>query len=728
MTSRRSYQTGLSVLDSGRLAAHFASLAPQSEPEQVVSLDHYVRLLRRHLWKISLAVTLCTVLTYYLCTRITPVYESTATIVIDKKAPSSIVGDEPAPNGDSDIDQIVNTEIRTIQSDAVLRPVAEEYQLLDGKNNADNNRSLLDKDAPIVLKGLTVARIPNSLIITISYRSTDPRQAALIANSIARSYITRGMEMRANSAMGMSAFMEKQIAELKRNMDVSEQALAGYVRELGLIDPDEKTSILAARLLQLNTQYTDAENDRIRKETDYRALQSGSAAALEISPQGAELTVLERQMRAAEERFAEAKTIYGPNYAEYKRAANDLAEVTRQYEQTKSQIAGRVEADYNEALHRESMLRGSLAGAKDELDKQNEDSFQYQQLKREADANTSLYSELFRKIKEAGINAGFQVSSIRLTDEARPQSHPVFPRKGLFTFLSFFLSTLGSLIVIILMDMFNHSLRDPEHAHRLTGVEVVGTLPRVRRFDGYGPTLPNLIEERAVMEGKRRLSLEFYKESICTLLASVLFARITSGIRSILITSAGPGEGKSSCAAHMAIAHAERGKKTLLIDADLRRPYQHTFFNLSNDVGLADVIARGATLSEIRQSISGLDTLDVIVTGDSSETIYHRVGSTVARLLTMARGEYELIIIDAPPMLFLAEPIQIASLADGVLVVSNAEQTHHRSVARVLTILRRVHAKVIGIVLNEVRLDMSASYQPYRDYERYKRRLLPKAG
>jgi capsular exopolysaccharide synthesis family protein len=199
-------------------------------------------------------------------------------------------------------------------------------------------------------------------------------------------------------------------------------------------------------------------------------------------------------------------------------------------------------------------------------------------------------------------------------------------------------------------------------------------------------------------------------------------------MRSILITSAGPGEGKSSCAAHMAIAHAERGKKTLLIDADLRRPSQHTFFNLSNDLGLADAMASGCSLKEIRQSINGFDTLDVIVAGKSSDRSYLRVGSTVAQLLTMARGEYDLILIDAPPMLFLAEPIQIACLADGVLVVSNAEQTRYRSVARVLTILRRVHANIIGIVLNEIRLDMSSSYQPYRDYEKLRRRILPKAG
>ena len=626
MAFPRGDQSKLSILDSGRLAAHFAAPPAQSEPEQALSLDHYARLLRRHIWKIAVTVIVCTCLTYYVCSRITPVYESTATIVIDKKVPSSIVGDEPAANGDSNIDQIVNTEIRTIQSDAVLRPVAEEYHLLNIKGDTDTSSSSLQKDAPISLKGLTVARIPNSLMVTISYRSTDPRQAALVANSIARSDITRGMEMRANSAMGMSAFMEKQIAELKQNMDVSEQALAGYERELGLIDPGEKTSILAARLLQLNTQYTDAENDRIRKETDYKALESGSAAALEVSPQGTALTAIEQQMHSAEERLAVAKTVYGPNYAEYKRAANDLAEITRQYEQMKAQIASRVEVDYNEALHRESMLRGSLAGAKDELDKQNDNSFQYQQLKREADANTTLYSELFRKIKEAGINAGFQVSSITLTDEARPQTHPAFPRTGLFTFLSFFLSLLGSLIVIILMDMFDQSLRDPEHAHRLTGIEVVGTLPRVRRITSISPSLPSLTETDAAEERGHRLSLEFYKESICTLLASVLFARITSGMRSILITSAGPGEGKSSCAAHMAIAHAERGKKTLLIDADLRRPYQHTFFNLSNDVGLADAMTRGSSLKDIRQSVSCIETLDVIVAGTSSDKSFLRVG------------------------------------------------------------------------------------------------------
>jgi polysaccharide biosynthesis transport protein len=705
-------RNALTLVDSEKLLAYLSVLSPKVEPEQILSLDHYFWLLKRHWWKIAIAVVLCTALTTVYCFSVTPIYEATASIAIDHQSPSTAIGPDSPPADAGNLDDLLNTEVRIIQSDPVLRPVADQYHLLPPKKGhaAGHAREL---DGPVELPELSVARIPNSLIINIGYRASDPNKAAEVANAIANSYITRGMEMRARASMGSTAFMEKQIDELKKNMDDSAKALAGYERDLGLINPDEQISILTARLLQLNAQYTDAQNDRVRKETDYRALSSGDSAALEVSPEAGPLAKLDEQLQAAQEKMVLVKTIYGPNYAEYKRAANDLAEVGRQYQQMRAEVAKRSKVSYEEAKRREELLQQSLAEAKGESDELNASQLKNQQLKQEAEANKALYNELFRKIKEAGINAGFQSGSIRIADEARPQPRPILPKKAVFIFLGFLLSSLVSIAFVLLGDMLNKTLRDPDQARRTLGVEVIGTLPNVRRLALNSRLIPGNKPARQRI-GRRRWSAtpEFYEECVHTLLSSILLDRSSRNLRSILITSAEPGEGRSTCAAHMAAASASRGKRTLLIDADLRSPHLHHLLNIDAEGGLANAIVDGSRLREIRQSLRNAN-LDVVVAGPSSEHLSARVALKVSEILVEAAPEYDLVIVDAPPMLFLSEPIQLACITDGVLVIGHAGRTDQRSIGTVFATLRRVRANIIGLVINRADPTLSSSYRHY---------------
>ncbi len=707
-----------------------------------MAFSHYFWLLRRNWRWIALFVTLVTASVAVYCYKVQPIYEGVSRITIDQKTPSMAIGQEPTVGGD--VDQSMLTEVQIIQSDAVLRPVVEQFHLNQPVKTAKSNASGSSdsaaglSDAPVVLPNLSVSRLPNSLLIDIRYRSTDRKQAADVANAIAMSYIAHGMEMRARSSMGLSNFMEKQIAELKGNMNRSSLALAGYERQLGVIDPEQKTSILSARLIQLNSQYTEAENDRIRKETEFRELQSNapadsgatlSGAALEVSPQAAALGRQQELLHAAQEKLAVAKTVYGPNYSEYKRAANDVAELTTQYEQMRSDISKRIEVEYREAVNRANMLHTSLQQAKDESDQLNANSSKYQELKRETEADTKLYDELFHKIKEAGINASFEGTSIRIADEARPGAFPVFPKKSLFISLAFLLSFMASVLAVVLIDIFDKTLRDPDQALRLTGMKVVGLLPYVRRFSNvYKPsTLADEAADMAQIAVSKRdwiATESFFRESISTLLSTVLFNRSGSRPRSLLVTSASQGDGKSSCAAHLALAHAGQGRRTLLIDADLRSSFQHDFFNLKNDSGMHDAICKSSKLSDIRQTIEGAPSLDVVVAGPWNRHNVSRVGMQVAELLRQAPAEgYDLVIVDAPPLIGLAEPVEISCLTDGVLVIGDAGRTSQQEIMGVLTTLDRVHAKVIGLVLNRFRMSMSQSYKRYGSYSAYARRL-----
>jgi succinoglycan biosynthesis transport protein ExoP len=251
-------------------------------PEQsAVPLAHYLWILRRHRWKILAFVFACVTATLIVSARLTPIYESTVTVDIDRQMPSAIIGQDAARAPLNDADQFLATQVKLIQSDSVLRPVAQQYRLLDLEKDASDvtpeKPSEAEEDAPILLKKLKVTRPPNTYLLLISYRSPQPRLAADVANAVAHSYVEHTYNIRFQSSASLADFMEKQLEELKAKMERSSAALAQFERELNVINPEEKTSILSARLLQLNTEYTNAQTDRVRKESAWKSVQSGIA-------------------------------------------------------------------------------------------------------------------------------------------------------------------------------------------------------------------------------------------------------------------------------------------------------------------------------------------------------------------------------------------------------------------------------------------------------------------
>ena len=389
---------------------------PDPEPEEPsVPLSHYLWILKRHRWKILSFVAACVLATFVVSERVTPIFESTAAIDVDRRMPAGILGQDANQYPSSDADQFLATQVKLIQSDSVLRPVVDKFHL-----KADRATGKLPspraRNAPVALSQLKVTRPPNTYLLLIAYRSPDPDLAADVANAVAGSYILHTYNIRFRSSAGLATFMEKQLEELKAKMETSAEALARFERELNVVNPEEKTNILSSRLLQLNTDYTNAQTDRVRKEAAYTSVRNGELEATQVSTQGESLKRLTDKLEDADQAFTEIKAHYGAKHPEYHKAAALVAQVQQQLAATRTSIVRRVEIEYREAQNREAMLQKAVAQTKSEWDALNLRSFEYQSLKNEADSDKKLYEELTTKIKEAGINAGFQSSSIRLAD------------------------------------------------------------------------------------------------------------------------------------------------------------------------------------------------------------------------------------------------------------------------------------------------------------------------
>jgi len=190
-------------------------------------------------------------------------------------------------------------------------------------------------------------------------------------------------------------------------------------------------------------------------------------------------------------------------------------------------------------------------------------------------------------------------------------------------------------------------------------------------------------------------------------------------MRSLLVTSASPSEGKSTTAAHLALTHAEQGRRTLLIDGDLRRPSVHRRFNIPANRGLSNVLTAECAWRELLVSPELVPDLHILPAGPPSRRASDLIGRGLEEVLTEATQEYDLVVLDAPPLLGFAEPLQMATIVDGVVVVTRAGQTSRKAVGSVLTTLRRLRANVLGVVLNEVHKEMSDSYYYYGHYSKY---------
>ena len=704
----------------------------EPEPdESTIPFSHYLWVLKRHRWKILAFVVASVVATYIVTKRLTPVYEATATVDIDRQTPTAALGTDSLRMPLFDQDQYISTQMRLAESDSVVRPVVQKLRLKEVekqyaeelKKEAKGNPTAADSDeAPKRLERLKVSRPRDTFLLLISYRSADPKLAADVANGIANSYLEHTFRIRFESSAGLSRYMEKQLEELRAKMERSSGTLAQFQKEFSVINPEQKTSILSNQLLQLNTEYTNAQADRVKKEAAYNSMRSGSMDAALVSSQGEALKKLTEQYNEAQGRFEEVKLHFAVNHPEYKKAATQVAELRRQLDETKSSIAQRVEIEYRQAAQREEMLKKTVAQVKGEFDRNNSHSFDYDALKREADADQKLYEELVRKVKEAGINASFQSSSVRIADLARPPLKPVFPSTPINVGLALLCSLILSVAAAIISDAMDQTIRDPEQAARTLQTEVVGTLPAMKSWKGrLNPVISGGSNTELIPSEPSYKGAHGYEEAIRTLRNSILLTDFDRRLKSVLVTSATPSEGKSTIAAHLAAAHAQQKHKTLLIDGDLRRPSVHKFFDLGDKRGISTVLTAGMPWKEAIIRPPGFEDLDVLQAGSPSRRAADLIGKALPQILEEASLEYDLVVLDAPPLLGFPEPLQMAAAADGVVIVARAGTTNRKAVGSVIATLGRLRANVIGLVLNEVHKGMSESYYYYGYYDKYYR-------
>jgi succinoglycan biosynthesis transport protein ExoP len=683
-------------------------------------LTFYAGILRRHGFTIALLSMVLTALVVLGCSLLPAVSTGSAIIAIDRQASPETVGDNRLlSTGD---DQFMATQQSLLQADTILRPVAERYDLLRREHQLRRyffwyypvEKQNAIRNAPIVLKHLKIEREPNTYLLTITYRDQHPQLAADVANGIADSYLRNIFDTRVKEAGRLTSSMEQQLIDLKEKMESTHRDLMVYQRNLGTADPEQKTAVLVAKLQALNTESSTAEGDRIAKEAVYREARDGTLPEVEVSGQSSDLTKDVEKLQVAKANLALVGATYGDHHPEYKKAAAQVEEAQLALDESRVNVATRIGVEYRQTLVREQMLSQAVGETKQQVDDLTSQSFNYLQLKHEAETAEKVYDDLFAKIKQSGINSELQNNIVRLADSARPAAKPIFPDWVKIVCFSMAFFVFACSACVIWAELADATAKEPGAVEAALGVPVVCSLPTV---SGMELRLA-LGSDGMRIAGSRWRGLQggFFDEGVRHLRGYLMLSELSNAPKSILITSALPGEGKSTVALSLAMAHAEQGKRTLLIDADLRQPSIERLVRLDPDAGLAEVLAHRSHWSSATRSVPGRPNLSVLGSGLPLPLALVLIGPQMRGILKQAIEHFDLVILDSPPLLGCAETLDLAAAADLAVLAVRSGQTPMKSLAAAVETLRRVNVPIAGIVLNESAIAADATHKAYARY------------
>jgi capsular exopolysaccharide synthesis family protein len=559
------------------------------------------------------------------------------------------------------------------------------------------------------LDGLTVSPIRDSRLVDLRYRSPDPELSARVANGLAKGYIEQNLEFKFSSSKEASDWLEQQLAEQRTQVEATEHALQLYRESNDAVSLEERQNIVVQKLTDLNAAVTRAKTERIQKEAAYqqiRAVQS-DRAALDTLPaivanafvqqQKGELANLERER-------AQLSETLGPRHPDMLKLGLAIETAEAKISTEIATVVESMRNDYEQALAQEKSLNSALGQQKLEALELNRKGIEYGVLARDAAANRQVFESLMQRTKETGISGELRTSNIRIVDAAEIPRSPSAPNTRNDLLLALLGGAAFAIGLTFFLEYVDNRIKSPDEVKQYLGLSFLGMVPAL--FD-------KTIENPMINNGVPGI----FSESFRALRSNLLFSSAEEGGRSLVVTSTGPGEGKTVVATNIAMALAQTGERVLLVDADMRRPRVHEVFGRPQKPGLSNVLVGDAKASEVVHD-TAVSGLSVIPAGVNPPNPAELLGSKRFKDLVAALPEqFDWVIIDTPPVMAVTDSSIVAHLATGVLFIVGAEMTARNAAVQAIEQLAHAHARFLGAVLNRV----DVQHNPYY-YSQYYRR------
>lgn len=715
-------------------------------------LAHYWRVLVRRRWVVTAAVLSVFAVAAVKTFRTIPTYRAAVTIQIERVDPNIMRFQEVLTYDPSFLSyqDYYQTQYRLISSRAVASRTVRRLGLASdpgfmpasppgaltrlwravtnplrsrGGDDAEGDR---DPDRPFVdvlLAGLRVDPIKNSHLVEVAFISRSPELAAKVANGVADAYMTFGMETKVDTSETAQDFLTRQIGVLRKEVADLERATQVYGESKEIIPTGTRENTTLSALEDLQRAYTQAQADRAEKEGALTAVRMAPDSGLPQVAASPLVQALTSDVAQLERDHSEMAKTFKPEWPALARLLAKLDQARDRLHRETEEIAMSArhasEAAYRAARERETNLAALLDQQKRVALKLSSDSIEYTNLRSEASKKRETLDQLLKRQSEIALSSHLKdvrSSNTRVIDLARVPLLPYKPNKTTDLLLGLITGLGLGVGMAFLIEYLDNSIKSPEEVSRITGYATFGLIPEHRRAGPRplrkGTSHPDgepLIDLVTHLDSRSPLA-EAYKE----LRTATLLASPDQPPRTILITSCLPEEGKSQTCLNLAIALAQAGRRILLVDTDLRRPRLHAALGLANDAGISTYLSGNAEVEQLVQRTT-VPSLDILTSGPIPPNPSELLGSRNFLALVRdfaGRGSYDHLIFDSPPVLSVADPVVMATVLDGTILVVRCGRTPREALGRGAGKLRQSNVRVLGVVLNGVsRQDRSYPYQ-----------------
>ena len=565
------------------------------------------------------------------------------------------------------------------------------------------------------LGSVNVLPVRNSRLVDVTFKSVDPALAANTVNALAKQYIEQNLEFRFLASKEATEFLNERTVEQRKAVEQSERALQDYREKTGAIGIEDRQNIVVQRLADLNAAVTRARTERIEKQAlhdQIRKIQD-DRAALDTFPAILNNTFIQQlkvQLNELQRQKAQLGEKLGARHPDMTRVQSAIDATEARLTTEVQKVVSALRNDFLAAQANERALQASLDQQRQETQELNRAAVKYGVLARDAATNQTMFAGLLQRSRETDISSELKTSNIRIVDAAETPRAPSEPNLRRIATWSLIGGALLGLCLAFFFEYLDGRIKEPEEIKSLLGLAFLGMVPA---FESKKLTGPPLLGSDMPAD---------FAEAFRGIRTNLMFASAAAGPKSILVTSTGPGEGKSVASANIAMALAHSNLRVLLIDADMRRPKIHEFFGIKREPGLSNVLVGNAKASDaVRKTrTSGLWLLPC---GKLPPNPAELLGSKrLHEFLQSLDQHFDWVIIDSPPVMAVTDPGVLAHTASGVVFVVGSEMTNAHTAQTALEQLDAAQPNYLGAILNRVDVRRNPYFysRHYRkEYQKY---------
>jgi capsular exopolysaccharide synthesis family protein len=725
-------------------AGYPAAFEREDESDSVIM--EYLRMLKRHRVAVTVFALVGLALGIAVTKVQTPVYRATTSLEVLNLNEDfmNLKQSNPVSDTDNSYDTSeVQTQVKILQNEELRTRVIKK---LDPGYNASEQKtqpvlpltgwrawlkmappgdvSPLQARLLAAAGSLKVRATPRTRVIEVTIDSTDPRLAADFANTLGNEFIEQNLESRWKTTQRMGDWLGRELGDTRDKLVRAEDALQTYARDSRLIFTGENSSVATEKLQQIQHQLSTASADRIAKQSRYELAQSAPPDALPDVLNELGYRETQAKLNDLRRQIADLSAIYNPDYSKLRQAQAQAASLQVAIDRNRMDILARIKNDYTDALRRETLLAAAYDSQTREVTGQGEKAIQYNILKREVESSRQLYDVMLQQLKQSSIATAIRASNVQVVDPAKPPSVPASPSLKSDSVLGLLLGLFAGVAVVLIRERADRTLQQPGDVQFWTNLPELGVIPSAK-FEGNGTLKGGYARVKALDEspdrkvmvavGRSKRSVElitwqrspsFMAEAFRNVLTSILFiGENGSSPRMLVFTSAASGDGKTTVVSNLGIALAEIGRKVLIIDSDLRRPRQHRIFDVPNDVGLSTLLKSQESKPDAWTGFvqgTKVPGLWLLPSGPATQAAANLLYSPrLTELLSGVKKEYDMVLLDTPPMLQMTDARVLGRMTDAVILVARAEQTTRDALVAATQRLTADRIRVLGTILND---------------------------